>query len=192
MAATAAARHGEVRVNRQIVGFKKVKFYTNENVGAGHLSLPEQEMHTTAFWIHFPHTFLAQMPEYSPTEKQAGLTGLANGLRAMAALLLMCDPRDLGVAITEDITGSLQTWEPDLFLYDNFPGGIGLAAPLHKGRSRLLELTAQLVAACSCEAGCPSCVGALGEVGEKGKQVALRVLRLLGAQPDQPEIVPAA
>ena len=183
LAAGASGRHGEVRVNRQIVGFKKVKFYTNENVGAGNLSLPEQEMHTTAFWIHFPHAFLAQMPEYSPTEKQAGLTGLANGLRAMAALLLMCDPRDLGVAITEDITGSLQTWEPDLFLYDNFPGGIGLAAPLHKIRNRLVEVTGQLIAACSCEAGCPSCVGALGEVGERGKQVALRVVELLGAQP---------
>ena len=52
-------RHGEVRVNRQIVGFKKIKFYTLENVGAGNLSLPEQEMHTTAFWLHFPTGFFA-------------------------------------------------------------------------------------------------------------------------------------
>ncbi len=178
-AAGATARHGEVRVNRQVVGFKKVKFYTNENVGAGNLSLPEQEMHTTAFWVHFPHAFLSRMPEFSPTEKQAGLAGLANGLRAMAALLLMCDPRDLGVAITEDITGSLQTWEPDLFLYDNYPGGVGLAAPLHKLRARLFEVTAQLIAGCQCDSGCPSCVGALGEVGERGKRVAGRVLELL-------------
>ena len=184
LARDAAARHGEVRVNRQIVGFKKVKFYTNENVGAGTLSLPEQEMHTTAFWIHFPHSFLAQMPEFSPTEKQAGLTGLANGLRAMAALLLMCDPRDLGVAITEDVSGSLQTWEPDLFLYDNYAGGVGLAAPLHRLRARLLDLTAQLIGSCPCETGCPSCVGALGEVGERGKQVALRVLSLISQQED--------
>ena len=48
------AAHGDVRVNRQIVGFKKIKFYTNENVGAGKLSMPEQEMHTTSFWLHFP------------------------------------------------------------------------------------------------------------------------------------------
>ena len=47
-------KHGEVRVKRQIVGFKKIKFYTLENIGAGQLSLPEQEMHTTAFWLHFP------------------------------------------------------------------------------------------------------------------------------------------
>ena len=50
--------HGDVRVNRQIVGFKKIRFYTNENVGAGKLSMPEQEMHTTAFWLHFPAAFL--------------------------------------------------------------------------------------------------------------------------------------
>ena len=180
-ASTVSAHHGEVRVNRQIVGFKKIKFYTNENVGAGSLSLPEQEMHTTAFWLRLSNEFLTKMPEFSAAEKQAGLTGLANGLRAMAALLLMCDPRDLGVAITENISGSLQTWEPDLFLYDNFPGGVGLSAPLHRMRSRLLDVTAQLIASCQCESGCPSCVGALGEVGERGKTVALRVLELLGA-----------
>ena len=51
-----------MRLNRQIVGFKKIKFYTMENVGAGNLSMPEQEMHTTAFWLHFPAEFLARFP----------------------------------------------------------------------------------------------------------------------------------
>ena len=44
----------------QVVGWKKIKFFTLENVGAGHLSMPEQEMHTTAFWLHFPAAFLAR------------------------------------------------------------------------------------------------------------------------------------
>src|SRR5579872_1517873 len=56
--------HGDVRVNRQIVGFKKIKFYTLENVGAGKLSMPEQELHTTAFWLHFPAEFLARFGEF--------------------------------------------------------------------------------------------------------------------------------
>ncbi len=177
----AAARHGEVRVNIQIVGFKKVKFYTNENVGAGQLSMPEQEMHTTAFWVHFPEAFLAQFPEYSPTEKQAGLSGLGNALRAVASLLLMCDPRDLGIGITEDIAGSLQTWEPDLFVYDRYPGGVGLSAPLFKLRKKLVEMTAELIRDCPCETGCPSCVGPMGEVGERAKEVGVRLLdRLTG------------
>src|SRR5271156_40441 len=91
----AHAMHGDVRVNTQVVGFKKVRFYTLENVGAGNLSMPEQELHTTAFWLHFPVAFLARFPDLSPNEKQMGLTGLANSLRTVGALLLMCDPRDL-------------------------------------------------------------------------------------------------
>src|SRR6202035_3586464 len=73
--------HGDVRLNRQIVGFKKIKFYTMENVGAGDLSMPEQEMHTTAFWLHFPESFLARFADLTPTEKQDGLVGLAALLR---------------------------------------------------------------------------------------------------------------
>src|SRR5271168_3244553 len=72
----ARAAHGEIRLNRQVVGFKKIKFYTMENIGAGNLSMPEQEMHTTSFWLHFPEAFLAQFPDLTPTEKQNGLVGI--------------------------------------------------------------------------------------------------------------------
>ena len=177
----ALARHGEVRVNIQVVGFKKIKFYTMENVGAGNLSMPEQELHTTSFWLHFPEAFLARFPDLAPTEKQAGLAGLGNALRAVAALLLMCDPRDLGVAITESIAEGLTCYEPNLFLYDNYPGGVGLSAPLHKMTGRLIEGALDLLRACQCEAGCPSCVGPAGEVGSRGKEVATRILEELAS-----------
>src|SRR6185295_8472770 len=72
-AAPARRVHGEVRVNRQIVGFKKIKFHTMENVGAGKLSMPEQEMHTTAFWLHFPAEFMARFEDLSSTDKQDGI-----------------------------------------------------------------------------------------------------------------------
>jgi DEAD/DEAH box helicase domain-containing protein len=171
--------HGDVRLNRQIVGFKKIKFYTMENVGAGNLSMPEQEMHTTAFWLHFPADFLARFADLSPTDRQGGLVALAALLRTVAALCVMCDPRDLGVSITEDIAGSLAVFEPNLYLYDNYPGGIGQSAALFKLAPRLLDGAAKLLAACPCEAGCPSCVGPIGEVGERGKEVAGRILREL-------------
>ena len=175
--AGAQAVHGEVRVNTQVVGFKKVKFYTLENVGAGNLSMPEQEMHTTSFWLHFPSAFLAQFPDLTPTEKQNGLAALANALRTVGALLLMCDPRDLGVSITDNLADAF--YEPNLFLYDNFPGGIGQSAPLFKMTRMLLENASGLLAACGCDAGCPSCVGPVGEVGERGKEVARRILEVL-------------
>jgi len=172
--------HGDVRVNRQIVGFKKIKFYTNENVGAGKLSMPEQEMHTTAFWLHFPAAFLAAMEQYSPAERQNGLTGLGNAFRTIAFLLLMCDPRDLGVALTEDTAGSMIDWEPNLYLYDSYSGGTGLSAPLFRLSDRLLRQTHELIEGCACKAGCPACTGPEGEIGDRGKQAALDILgRLL-------------
>jgi len=169
------ASHGDVRVNTQVVGFKKVKFYTMENVGAGNLSMPEQEMHTTAFRLHFPQAFLAGFTDLTPTEKQHGLSGMANVLRTVGALLLMCDPHDLGVAITDDVARS-RVWEPDLFLFDNYPGGIGQSAPLFRMTEKLLSGAAQLIGRCPCEAGCPACTGPIGETGEKGKASALALL----------------
>ena len=158
----AVAHHGEVRINRQIVGFKKIKFYTNENVGAGKLSMPEQEMHTTSFWLTFPEGFLEPLSEYSPAEKQHGVVGLGNVLRTVGSLLLMCDPRDLGVALgSEDQTRS-KLFEPTLYLYDNYPGGIGQSEPLFRLREALLERSRELLSSCPCESGCPSCVGPSG------------------------------
>ena len=98
----------------------------------------------------------------------SGLVGLGNALRTVAALLLMCDPRDLGVAFSED---------PNLYLYDSYPGGVGQSAPLFRMADRLVKLTSDLLSACECEAGCPSCVGPVGEVGERGKEAAMRIVR---------------
>src|ERR1700677_2801251 len=152
----ARAAHGDVRVNTQVVGFKKLKFYTMENIGAGNLSMPEQELQTTAFWLHLPAEFLARFPEMTPAERQSGLTGLAQVMRTVAALLLMCDPRDLGVAITEDISATAASFEPDLFLFDNYPGGIGQSQPLFQLRAKLLAGALDVLERCRCEAGCPA------------------------------------
>ena len=176
--ADARRAHGDVRVNRQVVGFKKIKFYTMENVGAGKLNMPGQEMHTTSFWLHFSAPFLASLGDYDPAERQGGINGLGNALRTVAALLLMCDPRDLGIALSEDVEG-VKVFEPNLYLYDAYPGGVGLSAPLFRLAPRLLQHTAELLRACPCDAGCPSCVGPAGEVGERGKEVALAILHKL-------------
>lgn len=175
------AANGNVRVNRQIVGFKKIKFYTLENVGCGKLQMPEQEMHTTSFWINVPAPFLTGMKEYTSEEKQNGLHGLGNALRTVAALLLMCDPHDFGVAVTEESVSSQANWSPNLYLYDSYPGGVGLSEPLYRESARLVRETRGLIRACTCDAGCPSCVGPVGEAGEHGKEVALRFLDGLAA-----------
>ena len=66
--------------------------------------------------------------------------------------------------------------EPRVFVYDNYPGGIGLSEPLFTMRQALLAKTRDLIASCPCESGCPSCVGPLGEVGPLAKTVALDIL----------------
>jgi hypothetical protein len=70
-----------------------------------------------------------------------------------------------------------QIFEPNIYLYDKYPGGVGLSEPLFRMSASLLEKTHSLIANCPCAAGCPSCVGPVGEVGEKGKAVALEILR---------------
>ncbi len=48
------AAHGEVLVSALATVFKKIKLYTHENVGWGQIHLPEQQMHTSAFWFSLP------------------------------------------------------------------------------------------------------------------------------------------
>ena len=132
-------------------------------------------MHTTAFWLRFPSAYLDSFVDTSPTERQNGIAGLANVLRTVGALLLMCDPRDLGVAVTGDTPDERGLFEPDLFLYDNYPGGIGQSEPLYRMREQLLQRARELIAACPCEAGCPGCVGPPGEAGDRAKAMALRL-----------------
>src|ERR1700731_4400246 len=92
--------HGDVLVRSQVVGFKKIKFFTNENIGDGKLELPENEMHTTSYWITLERPLLESLP-FSVSERQSGMFGLLHALESVATLLLMCDGRDLGTAIGE-------------------------------------------------------------------------------------------
>jgi DEAD/DEAH box helicase domain-containing protein len=193
----AARAHGDVLVRSQVVGFKKIKFFTNENVGSGKLELPENEMHTTAFWITLGHDLLAGLP-FTLSERQSGIFGLLYALGSMATLLMMCDQRDLGTAVGErpPSTASEIDWEdfakpgaaeieaffePNLYLYDAYPGGIGFSAPLYRISSVLLERTRELIIACPCENGCPSCVGPASDRSERTKDVALAILQQLCA-----------
>jgi DEAD/DEAH box helicase domain-containing protein len=194
----AARAHGDVLVRSQVVGFKKIKFFTNENVGSGKLELPENEMHTTAFWVTLGHDLLARL-SFTLSERQSGIFGLLYALGSVATLLLMCDLRDLGTAVGErpPSAASEIDWEefaaphaseaeaffePNLYLYDAYPGGIGFSEPLYRISNTLFERTQELIAACPCDNGCPSCVGPAGDKSERSKEVALAILERLLAK----------
>ena len=198
--AHAARSQGDVLVRSQVVGFKKIKFFTNENVGAGKLELPENEMHTTAFWLTLERPLVESLP-FSVSDRQSGMFGMLHALESIATLLLMCDSRDLGTALgerppspaseieweespsMEEIAALAQKefFEPNLYLYDAYPGGIGFSEPLYRAHDLLLAKTRELIVACPCENGCPSCVGPAGERGERAKEAALAILSRLGA-----------
>jgi DEAD/DEAH box helicase domain-containing protein len=182
------ASHGEVHVVSRVVGFKKIKFYTNENVGSGELDLPEQQMHTTSYWMTIPADVMAALP-YASDDKRDGVIGLAFAMKNIAQLLLMCDAHDVGLSVDG---GSLDratrtggavrgrpdavATEPNIFVYDNYPGGIGFSRPLFDMHALLLERTRDLISTCPCESGCPSCVGPEGNTGPHAKMVASAIL----------------
>jgi DEAD/DEAH box helicase domain-containing protein len=186
--------HGEVHVVSRVVGFKKIKFYTNENVGSGELDLPEQQMHTTAYWLTVPRELMAALP-FAADDGRDGVIGLSFALRQVAQLLLMCDRQDIGISIgnADDAPAASATSPtaarqrsgavadaPRVFVYDNYPGGIGFSDPLFGMHAQLLADTRALIGGCTCDHGCPTCVGPVGESGQLAKQVALAILdRLL-------------
>jgi DEAD/DEAH box helicase domain-containing protein len=193
--------HGEVQVATRIVGYKKIKFYTLENLGYGKIELPDLQFHTTSCWITFERSLTDRLP-YRRLEIIDGVLGLGYAFHSMAALHLMCDPHDLNrcvgdrgakwfLKLTRDSKGiyssfdspeeipheRMDLFEPTLFIYDNYPGGMGFSHQLFDDSRVLLEKTLQLISKCECPGGCPSCVGPVREVGEKSKEVAITLLK---------------
>lgn len=192
------AEHGEVLVAEKVVGFKKIKFGTLENVGAGEVELPQQEMQTTSAWLALDPALLARVSR-SRDELVDGLRGLTHLLHHLAPIFLLCDIRDLGSWLgdqTPAAEGAVATaqsarrhlleadqFTPTIYLYDNAPGGIGLAEGIFQALPALLTHGLETLEACPCRWGCPSCVGPVNEIGRRAKAVATALLRpLAGGQ----------
>jgi len=155
-----------VSVVEKVVGYKKIKFHTHENVGYGDVHLPEVQMHTSGYWLTFPEAFVRSLEEPRALVVDA-LRGLGKAMQLMAAVGLMVDLRDVGRALGDrDEEGGPPKkgaggpgFDPTIFLYDSIPGGVGLAPRLFEEREALLRNAAALVRECSCDDGCPACIG---------------------------------
>jgi DEAD/DEAH box helicase domain-containing protein len=188
------AEQGEVLVAEKVVGFKKIKQGTLENVGSGEVELPQQEMQTTAAWLTVAPEALARV---SPSREELidGLRAVTYLLHHLAPIFLLCDVRDLGAWLgdtTPAAAGAVATresarqrllaaerFEPTVYLYDAHPGGIGLAERVFEVLPDLVRRGLETLEACPCRAGCPSCVGPVNEVGRRAKTVARALLRTL-------------
>jgi DEAD/DEAH box helicase domain-containing protein len=201
--------HGEVHVARKAVGYKKVKLYTAENVGYGDIHLPDVEMHTMSFWLTLPGEPLREAG-YRGLDVVDGLLGLGAAIKSIATLHLMCDGRDLGLALAdpednwvagmgrggqrmvqrpegdERPTDNLDLERPTVFIYDNLPGGVGLAEKLYALCDVLLEQARGLILGCACAAGCPCCVGPIGEVESGARAVAVDLANWLTGRIPRP------
>ncbi len=245
--------YGEISVTTQVVGFRKVKWYTHEQLGLGEVALPPTELQTTGYWLSLNEQTVAHLQElglwtnapndYGPTwsaqrdrarardgyrcqvcgtpeqgrahdvhhktpfrtfassqaanqlsnlitlcptchrraetvvRVRSGLAGLAFVLGHLAPFYLMCDTRDLGV--NSDPQSLLADGNPAVVIYDQVPAGIGFSQRLFELHDEMMVRAFELVSACECADGCPSCVGPGGENGQGGKRETLAILQSL-------------
>jgi DEAD/DEAH box helicase domain-containing protein len=164
---------GEVSVTSLVTMFKKIKLHTHENIGSGPVTLPELEMHTTAYWVSLP----GEIPGMSQSDVQNGLLGISNVLANAAPIYLMCDPRD--IRVVHQVRAPF-TQRPTVYIYDNYPGGVGFSDKLYELHGELFETAAGMIEHCGCSSGCPSCVGPLNEFTgtDNPKELTLRLMRV--------------
>ncbi|MHC4223236.1 MAG: DEAD/DEAH box helicase [Planctomycetota bacterium] len=163
---------GEVGVKTLATVFKKIKFYTRENVGAGDIALPPEEMETTSAWMLLDPATTLEVGLNDPRHA-GGWSGLAYLLRHLLPVYLGCNVTD--VRGKSEIK-SAEFDRPSLFLFDAVPGGVGLAEKIYELWPRLLETAREVVSRCPCASGCPACVGPAPRIGSLGKSVAQRIL----------------
>ena len=144
---------GDVTVTTTIPMFKKIKFHSRDSLGYEQLEMPPQSLETVSLWLMLPESAV----EAARAEGRVfaeGLIGIANALVECAPLYVMCDVRDIGVVVD-----SSNLPNDALFLYDRYPGGMGYAQRCVDSMEELIQAVYEVVSRCSCERGCPSCVG---------------------------------
>lgn len=169
---------GDVLVRSQVSRFKKLKFHTHENIGYGEVALPEEQMHTRALAVVFDQGRAGAALEGLEEElKGPAMVRLGHLLHAVSPAFLLCQGQDFGVSerLRDPHFGA-----PVVFVYDQSPGGSGLAEALVDQLEKVLAAGADLVASCPCAEGCPSCVGPRDPEEEVGLNPKEGLTRLLG------------
>ncbi len=160
---------GDVTVQAMATIFKKIKFDTHENIGSGPIHLPEEELHTSSSWIS-----LKDADSFSQERLEEGLIGVAQSLKSIIPLFVMCDPSD--IFVVPQIKAA-HNEKPTIFIYDRYPGGIGLSEKVYDQIEKILLETSAMIDRCPCQQGCPSCIGTENSL-ETAKLDSLKLLHL--------------
>ncbi len=147
-------RLGRIRVTEFIRGYEKRRLFTQELLGANSLELPPQTFETVGFWIEIEPILMKHI-QSAGLHFMGGIHALEHAAISMFPLFAMCDRNDIGGI---SCPHHPQVGKGAVFIYDGYPGGIGLAAKGYEIIIPLLEKTRDLVASCSCIEGCPSCI----------------------------------
>jgi DEAD/DEAH box helicase domain-containing protein len=181
-----AVWRGEVHVTTLATMYKKIRFYTRENVGADVIQLPPEERDTEAALLTLSDAALAGADGgvEGGVEPGAAWHGFGALLRRVAPLFLRCQPQDLGLATQ---VRSPHFGRPAVVLYERMSGGSGLSRLFLEAHRDVFRAAEAVRAACPCQAGCPACVGPSAEVGARGKALIGRILaQLLAGPPPEP------
>ena len=144
---------GDVTVTTTIPMFKKIKFHSRDSLGYEQLEMPPQSLETVSLWLVPPDAAVEAVRAQGRVFAE-GLIGVANALVECAPLYVMCDVQDIGVVVD-----SSNLRKDALFLYDRYPGGMGYAQRCADAMEELMQAVYEVIRKCSCESGCPSCVG---------------------------------
>jgi DEAD/DEAH box helicase domain-containing protein len=172
------AHRGEVHVSTLAKAFKKIKFYTRENIGIGPITLPPEEFQTEACALVLKPE-LADRIGLRRGGEASCLQGVGELLQGLVPLFLRVDPGDVRV-LTEVQHAHFEA--PTVVLYDRVPNGVGLAERIFDGHRKLLDAALGVVRRCPCRHGCPSCVGPGASLGARSKAVAIAILEGLLAE----------
>jgi len=145
---------GEVDVTNAVVGFKKKMQFTEEVIGEELLDLPPLRFVTQALWFELPEAAIERVAE-AGLDFAGGLHAVEHAAIAMLPLFALCDRNDIGGVSTpfHPDTGKAQ-----IFIYDAYPGGVGITAKGFEMIEKLWSATLEVIKECPCQDGCPSCI----------------------------------
>ena len=162
--------YGDIAVLAIPTIFKKIRFDSHDNIGSGPINLPAEELHTTATWLTFDVPI-----GWTGAGLTDAMTGAAYAIQSFIPLFVRCDRTDIHVVPQ---VKAIHTGKPTLFIYDSYPGGIGLSEKIYERWGELLREATDHVTGCSCISGCPVCIGAQ-EAGIGAKKEVASLLSIL-------------